>query len=184
MLAFDSEFDKNLHIQEAVLTESELNNLSISGKNIPANTFVFPEVKKEKIVYPHTKDFGVGVYSNPEDQNTDTITVTVDDILKERTIVIEVKKGKVILFKAKDQASFLQSRVSFKFWGVERQGSKTTYYLHSKGKIIFGKKKVNENIPVISPVTGKLEVKLRKHVWIAGVIGTGTFFIFAKVFFF
>ena len=184
MLAFDTEFDKNLHIQEAALTESELNKLSKSGKNIPANTFIFSDAKKETSVNHHSKKFGMWVYSNPEDKNKDTIIVTVDDILKKRTVVIEVKKGKVILFKAKDQKSFLQSRVSFKFWGMERQDAKKTYYLHSKGKIIFGKKRVNENIPVISPVTGKLEVKLRKHVWIAGVVGTGAFFIFVKVFFF
>ena len=173
MLIFDSDFDKNLHVQEAVLTQSELNKLSVAGKNIPANTFIFPEVKKEKIVY-----------SNPENKNTDTITVTLDDLLKKRTVIIEVKKGEVILFKAKDQERFIQSRVFFKFWGGKKQGTETTHHLHSKGKIAFGKKTVNENIPVISPVTGKLEVKLRKYGWIVGVVGTAAFLIFAKIFFF
>ncbi len=46
MLTFDSDFDKNLHIQEAVLTQSELNKLDMSVINIPANTFVFSEVEK------------------------------------------------------------------------------------------------------------------------------------------
>src|SRR3990170_40287 len=124
MLTFDADFDKNLHVQEVVLTRPELNKLDVSGKNIPANTFVFSEVRKEKIVY-----------SNPEYKNTDTIIVTVDDILKQRTVVIEVKKGEVILFKTKGQKSFIQSRVSFKFWGKGRQGSETIHYLHSKGKI-------------------------------------------------
>ncbi len=123
-------------------------------------------------------------YSNPEDKNADTITVTVDDILKQRTVVIEVKKGEVVLFKTKGQKSFIQSRVSFKFWGKERQGSETTHYLHSKGKITFGKKTVNENIHVISPVTGKLEVKLRKHVWIVSVAGIVAFLIIVKILYF
>jgi len=163
MPIFDSDFDKNLHVQEAVLTQSELNKLNVSEKNIPANTFVFSV-----------------------DKNTDTITVTLNDLLKKRTVVIEVKKGEgeVILFKAKDQEGLIQSRISFKFWGKERQGAEKTHYLHSKGKIIFGKKIVNENIPVISPVTGKLEVKLRKYVWIVGVVGTVAFFIFTIWFFF
>lgn len=171
MLTFESDFDKNLHIQERVLTQSELNKLDVSGKNIPANTFVFSEVKKI-------------VYSNYEDKNTDTITVTVDDLFKKRTIVIEVKKGEVILFKAKDQEILIKSRISFKFWGRERRGAETTHYLHSKGKIIFGKKIVNENIPVISPVSGQLEVKLRRYGWIVGVAGTVAFIIFSKMVFF
>ncbi len=131
MLTLESDFDKNLHVQEAVLTQSELNKLDMSGRNIPANTFVFSEVEK----------------------NTDTTAVTIDDLLKKRTIVIEIKKGEVILFKAKDQERLIQSRISFKFWGGKRQGAETTHYLHSKGKIIFGKKTVTENIPIISPVT-------------------------------
>lgn len=118
---------------------------------------------------------------NPENKDSDTIIVTVDDLLRKRTVVIKVKEGQVILFKTENQEKLIQSRIYLKFW--ERQEGKTNHLLHTKNKIIFGKKTANENISVTSPVTGQLEIKLRNYGWIVAVVSTGAALVLTKRFF-
>lgn len=112
-------------------------------------------------------------------KDTDTIIVTVDELRKKGTIEIEVDSGQVIIFKAKNKEGLIQKRIILKFW--KRQKEKTNYLLYTKDKFIFGKKTANENISVISPVTGKLVVKLRSYTWIASMAGMGVFIALVKM---
>lgn len=103
-------------------------------------------------------------------QSADTVIVTVNNLLKNRKNVIKINEGDVVLFEAKDQKKLNRSRISFKFWQEETQEEQIILY--SKGKIIFSKRTTKENIHVISPVTGLLEVRLRSHGWIGAGIAT------------
>lgn len=115
-------------------------------------------------------------------KDADTIIITVDELRKKGTIEIKVDSGQVIVFKAKDKEGLIQKRIILKFW--KRQEGKTNYLLCTKDKFIFGKKTANENISVISPVTGVIVVKLRSYAWIAGVAGMGVFVVLVKMQFF
>ena len=46
MPVYESDFDKNLQIQEVVLTQADIERLNVSGKNIPINTFIFPGIER------------------------------------------------------------------------------------------------------------------------------------------
>ena len=68
---------------------------------------------------------------------TDTIFVSVDELLKNKKnmVELEVKEGQVISFKANKEL-LTHSRIFFKFW----KNQEGIYGLHSKGKIVFGRK--------------------------------------------
>jgi len=108
---------------------------------------------------------------------TDTIFVSVDELLKNKKnmVELEVKEGQVISFKANKEL-LTHSRIFFKFW----KNQEGIYGLHSKGKIVFGRKSPNENIPIESPVSGILTVKLKRSALTASVIGITVFVLLVK----
>ena len=87
---------------------------------------------------------------------TDTIFVSVDELLKNKKnmVELEVKEGQVISFKANKEL-LTHSRIFFKFW----KNQEGIYGLHSKGKIVFvttispNKKRSRSVIFPVSPIS-------------------------------
>ena len=117
-------------------------------------------------------------------KDADTVIITVNDLFETRKIVFEVREGQVILFKMKDEERFNQTKISFKFWREKNKGEEPTHQLHSKGAIVFGKKTANEDKYIVSPVTGRLEVRLKRYGLTIGIITAGTILVISKIVFF